>query len=46
VDRFSRSISMRCAETVEIPLVVPFALGETVEQRNIVLLRHHAHIIR
>ena len=47
VDTLRKVDAVRCAEQVEIPLVVPVAHdGETVEQRNIVLLRHHAHVIQ
>ena len=38
--------AVRGAEKVEIPLVIPLMHdGETVEQRNVVPQRHHAHII-
>src|SRR3954454_4992952 len=38
--------SVRGAEQVEVSGFVPVAHhGKTIEQRNVVLLRHHAHII-
>ena len=39
--------AMRRAEQVKVSRVIPLTHdGETVEQRNVVLLRHHAHIIQ
>ncbi len=38
--------AMRRAEKVEVSLFVPVAHnGEPIEQRNVMLLRHHTHII-
>ena len=45
--RFASSSPCDGAEQVEISLIVPLTHdGETIEQRNVVLLRHHAHIIQ
>lgn len=38
--------TMRSAEKIEVSLLIPVAHdSKPVEQRNVVLLRHHAHII-
>ena len=43
---FGEINAMRGAEQVEISGIVPVTHhGKPVEQRNVVLLRHHAHII-
>ena len=46
MDAFGEIKAVRCAEQVKISGVIPLTHdGEPVEQRNIVLLRHHPHTI-
>ena len=46
VNIFGQLDAVRRAEQVEIPCVVPVMHnGKPIEQRNVVLLRNHTHII-
>ena len=46
MDALRKLEAMRCAEKVEVSLFVPVTHdGEPVEQRNVVPLRDHTHII-
>ena len=46
MDALGQLETVRRAEQIEISVLVPLTHdGETVEQRNVVLLRHHAHVI-